>query len=210
MSLREGIRYVSWKQPIRPAALALLSGALLVLAGCVSPASPGASPASSTRTPEPSTSDATGTTTGTTIAGAGANVSREPNVTRPPNATFGKGDQPPGLESRLYDLVVAENRTAHAEARGLRLRNGSVLVVVELRPGSELPSEFDLTVRTRYENLVQVYAPVGDLVPIAEHENVSFVRTPREPAADALSTFPNPCSPTIPSGESSRSASYCS
>lgn len=217
MSVLVCIRYVSGSlaAPDRRGLVPVL-GALVVLAGCVSPGTPdGASPA----TPAPSTpTDAPGrSATATSNATPGANATSAPDVnvtlTHAPDATPGKGDQPDALESRLYGLVVAENRSAYAEARDLRLRNGSALVVVELHEGAAPPREFDLDVRTRYENLVRAFVPVDDLVPLAEHENVSFVRTPREAAPGSPSidsTHPHPCSPSYRTGVSSRSASYCS
>lgn len=209
MSVSAGIRYVFGRlaAPDQRGLVPVL-GALVVLAGCVSPGTPdGASPAA----PEPPTpTDAPGrSATATPNATPGANAT----LTHAPDATPGKGDQPDALESRLYGLVVAENRSAYAAARDLRLRNGSVHVVVELHEGKPLPREFDLDVRTTYENLVRAFVPVDDLVPVAEHGNVSFVRTPREAAPGSPSidsTHPHPCSPSYQTGESSRSASYCS
>lgn len=94
-----------------------------------------------------------------------------------------KESQPDALESSLYGLVAAENRTAYAETWDLTFRNGSVEVVVELRDGRQLPDEFDGSVQSRYENLVQATVSVDELVALSEHENVSFVRSPRR--ADA-------------------------
>lgn len=90
-------------------------------------------------------------------------------------------DQPPALESVLYGLVTAENRTAYAADRDLTLRDDKVRVVIELHSGTEVPPAFDVTVETRYENLVQAFVPVCELVPLSEHENVSFVRSPQQP-----------------------------
>lgn len=175
-----------------------LLGAVL-LAGCVSPGSPSSTTSAPSTSTAPTVESRTATTDipdGTTTDTLGSNAT----LTHGSNVTIGEGDQPAALESRLYGLVTAENRTAYAAARGLDLRNGSVLVVVELRPGRELPASFDVTVRSRYENLVQAFVPVGDLVPIAEHGNVSFVRTPHEPVTDApsLSTSPTSAPPDTP------------
>lgn len=91
-------------------------------------------------------------------------------------------DKPPeALDSRLYGLVTAENRSVYASNHSLRFENGSVLAVIELRPNRTLPTGFDGRVRARYDNLVQSEIPVCDLVPISEHRNVSFVRPPAEP-----------------------------
>jgi hypothetical protein len=98
----------------------------------------------------------------------------------------------PSLDSRLVGLLTADNRTAYADSHDLDLRNDSVLVVLELRPNRSLPTEFDVTVRARHENLVQARVPLDSLVTLAEHPNVSYVRPPREPAADSLSREDSP------------------
>lgn len=216
MSVSEGKWYLPGSRSPGRRGLVPVLGALVVLAGCVSPGAPdGASPETpSTPTDAPGRSAAT--TAGNATTGsdpAATTVVPDATLTHAPNVTPGKGDQPDALESGLYGLVVAENRSAYAATRDLRLRNGSVLVVVELHEGKPLPREFDLDVRTTYENLVQAFVPVDDLVPLAEHGNVSFVRTPREAAPGSPSvdsTHPHPCSLNYQTGESSRSASYCS
>lgn len=215
MSVAEGMRYVSRTPLGRSWQLLVLVGAVVLLAGCTT-----GDPATATRTPSTTTgsvaasTDAPGSTaapTGApdstaTTAAAGENRT----VVHAPTATLGKGDQPAALESRLYGLVTAENRTAYADSRRLDLRNGSVRVVVELRDGAELPASFDLTVESRYERLVQVFAPVDGLVPLADHGNVSYVRTPREaqPGEPSLHPIPQWLIHNSP-GESSRSRSYC-
>lgn len=97
----------------------------------------------------------------------------------------------PSLDSRLVGLVDAENRTRYADEHDLRVGNGSVLVVVELRENRSLPTSFDLDVDARHDRLVQVWTPIDRLVALAEHDDVSFVRPPREPVADSFSGFPH-------------------
>lgn len=82
----------------------------------------------------------------------------------------------------------AENHTRYAAEHDLRVRNGRVLAVVELRENRSLPIGFALDVDARHDRLVQAWTPIDRLVALAEHDNVSFVRPPREPAADSLDT----------------------
>lgn len=104
-------------------------------------------------------------------------------ATPSPTATDG-GEAPPtkhpSLESVLVRLIAAENRTAFAEEHDLRLRDGQVLVVIELVEGESLPDGFNVDVTTRHEEIVQAYVAIDELSAVAEHRNVSFVRTPRE------------------------------
>lgn len=104
-------------------------------------------------------------------------------VTPTPTVTDGGEASPtkhPSLESVLVRLIAAENRTAFAEDHGLRLRDGQVLVVIELVEGESLPDGFDVDVTASHDELVQAYVAVDELTALAEHRNVSFVRTPRE------------------------------
>jgi hypothetical protein len=107
----------------------------------------------------------------------------------------GSGDKVPGLESDLRGIVEAQNRTAYASENGLELNNGTVLVVVELSDGARMPSGFGTRTRNRNDGMVETYVPVGDLIELAGHENVSLVRKPREPLPD------DGVSRTTPEGE---------
>jgi hypothetical protein len=143
-------------------------GLLVVASGCVTVPSAPTTDAPTTTTPENTT------------------------TTEPTRAnTTDRPDQHPSLDSRLVGLLDAENRTRYADERDLRVRNGSVLVVVELRENRSLPSEFDLDVTARHDRLVQAWTPIDRLAALAAHENVSFVRPPREPVADSRSNHPH-------------------
>lgn len=150
--------------------LCIALGFLLLLAGCTSS---GPSPAGA------QTSTDAGTTPGATTDQGSCGPTQTPT-----SGSSESADQPAHLESILYGLVEAQNRTAYASSRNLKLRNDSVQVVVELRQGAGIPHEFDVEVESRHENLVQSYVRVCHLVPLSEHENVSFVRSPRRPAPD--------------------------
>jgi hypothetical protein len=84
----------------------------------------------------------------------------------------------PGLESVLARLVQSDNRTAFAEEHGLQVRDGRVLVVVELENGTDLPDGYDLNVTSRYGTEIQAYVAVDDLLALVEEEVVRVVRTP--------------------------------
>lgn len=156
--------------------LCVVLGFLLLLAGCTSSG--------------PSAAGNQTSTDAGTPAGVSADQGSCGPAQTPTSGSDESADPPAHLESILYGLVEAENRTAYASSRDLELRNDSVLVVVELREGAEVPREFDFEVEKRHENLVQSYVRVCHLVPISEHENVSFVRMPRRPAPDQPSADP--------------------
>lgn len=87
----------------------------------------------------------------------------------------------------LAGYLDADNRSAYADERGLRTRDGRVEVVVELRDGRSLPDAYDVTVTAAHDDLVQAYVAVEDLRALAADENVSEVRAPNRPATDAAS-----------------------
>lgn len=102
------------------------------------------------------------------------------DFTDTPTTIQQRGNKSGGLDSRFIGLVSAENRTAYALDHGLRLENDRVLALIELRMGTTFPSKFDIRIRARYENFLEGYVQVCDLVPISKHQNVSFVRPPTE------------------------------
>jgi hypothetical protein len=176
----------------RPGSLgyAPLLGLLVVVAGCVAPGGWSSEPDGVTSERATGTPEADGAT-GEPATGTPATDGGEPT---PGNgdSPVDKSSRPDALESSLYGLVTADDRAAYAETWNLNYRDGRVAVVVELQENRELPDEFDVEVRSRYEHLVQATVPVDELVALSEHENVSFVRRPREPATDALT----PSTPT--------------
>lgn len=145
-------------------------GVLVLLAGCIGVSPPTADEAGPTGLwGEPTSAQQFSTDCGSGTLAEGQTPA--PRSDKPPEA----------LDSRLYGLVTAENRSAYASDHDLRFENGSVLAVVELRPNRTLPAGFVMRVRARSGNLVQAEVPVCGLVPISEHRNVSFVRPPVEP-----------------------------
>jgi hypothetical protein len=94
---------------------------------------------------------------------------------------------PPGLESMLFDLVRASNRSAFADRHDLSYRDGAVLVVVELGDGESLPEGYATEVVDRRSGSVAAYVPVDDLVDLAGESAVDYVRTPRRAEPSSLS-----------------------
>lgn len=153
----------------RRPSLACVVCAVLILAGCSS------TDPSGTRSPS-----GVETTAGP-AAGAGCDGLDDPEAGN-------RTERPAGLESVLAGLVAADDRTAYADERGLALRNDSVEVTIELEDGADVPPGFDVSVVTRFEDLVQAFVPVCALVPLSEHGNVSFVRSPRRAIPEDPST----------------------
>lgn len=169
--------------------LGVLVSLLALSVGCTT------TPQDRAATSSATTSVTTGEVTGTadaevteTSTDAPTGTDEDPAIT---HATDASKDHP-SLDSRLVGLLNAENRTDYAASRDLDLRNGSVLVVVELRPNRSLPPDFDADVRARHENLVQAWVPLDELGVLADHANVRFVRPPHEPATDSPSMEDSP------------------
>lgn len=106
--------------------------------------------------------------------------STEATVSEAPSTVQGPKEGHPALESQLYGLATADDPEAYAAAHGIELRNGSVRVLIELDSGATMPEGDDLSVVTRSGDRVVAWVPVGQLVPLADHDNVSFVRRPVE------------------------------
>lgn len=161
-----------------PAAWARTGTVLLLLlsAGCSE-----AGDAGGAVTPTP-------TTVGTPAA-TDSTTSPTPTATATPDETG--DDAPPtrsgpaNLSSTLYGLTTAEDPAAYADTRGLAFRDGRVEVLVALSPGRDLPAGFDADSLARRGDAVRAAVPVASLVGLSEHPNVTAVREPPEPAADA-------------------------
>lgn len=85
---------------------------------------------------------------------------------------------PSELESVLYRLARADNRTRFGEEHGLELDDDRVLVMVELDDDTDIPDGYDLTVTSEYGTQVEAYATIDDLLPLVGEPGVRLVRTP--------------------------------
>ena len=84
------------------------------------------------------------------------------------------------LATPIQEVARSSDPEATAEARGLQTRDGRVLVVVEVRPDHDIPSDADVIVTSRTDEGVFAYVGYDDLESVASHRNVSIVRPPRE------------------------------
>lgn len=116
--------------------------------------------------------------TGTTAPSVGVDVTVAPAPTDQ-TTTAAKS---PNVSSTLLQLVDADDRAAFASAHGIDLRDGRVVVVVELRGRSTVPDGYDVTVQQTAtvdgETFVQALVPVDDVVPLAADPGVTYVRLP--------------------------------
>lgn len=85
------------------------------------------------------------------------------------------------LANPLPELVAADDRAAFAARRNLDVRDGEVLVLVELEPGGERPDEYLAEVTTEYRTMVVAWVAIDDLVDLALAADVRLVR-PEPPA----------------------------
>lgn len=102
------------------------------------------------------------------------------------NTTVASGSQ--YISSQLNEVIRASNSSDVAAENDVRFRNGTVLVVIELRSGankSVLP-ENSIDFIAESEMRVQGWVPVTDLVEIAELESVAFITTPKTPRQPSL------------------------
>lgn len=91
------------------------------------------------------------------------------------------------LDDRLVGLVEADDRSAYADSAELAYDDGRVLVVVELRTGSDLPATPPVNVENRHESLVEGRVAVDDLPALATAEAVEYVRPTRAPTTHGTS-----------------------
>lgn len=95
------------------------------------------------------------------------------------------GQVPPdGIEANLYGLTTAENVTAYAERYSYDIRDGAVLVDVELTEHGSFPADVPFDETRRGGSTVQGYVAIHDLRRLADAENVSFVRSPLQSTPD--------------------------
>ncbi|ESP88851.1 hypothetical protein K933_07137 [Candidatus Halobonum tyrrellensis G22] len=100
----------------------------------------------------------------------------------PPTATPA-ADGGDAVESRLVDLANAADPAAFADAHGIAYDDGRVTVVVTLREGRTLPTGYGAAATLAAGDTVEASVPVDEVRALAADENVTYVRTPREPNA---------------------------
>lgn len=112
------------------------------------------------------------------VAGCLGTASRRPTTTNRTEA--GTASRSSKLASLLHEIAQSSDPEATADARELQTRDGRVLVVIELRPDRDIPSNVDVVVTSRTEGGTFAYVEYDDLGTVASHRNVSRVRPPRE------------------------------
>lgn len=85
------------------------------------------------------------------------------------------------LESRLYDLTVAEDPATFAQTAGLFYENGATRVVIQLAaPDAESAflADYGAEVERYTSALIQARVPLEMLCPLADDDRVQSIRTP--------------------------------
>jgi hypothetical protein len=90
----------------------------------------------------------------------------------------------PKLESVLSQLASATNPQEFALAHNLYMVDGKVRVIIKLASDSSLLPDY-IVEETRYKNEVQILVPVEKIVALTLEGNVTFMRAPLKPYADA-------------------------
>jgi hypothetical protein len=87
------------------------------------------------------------------------------------------------LDSALYDLVVAEDWFAYADAKGIVLFGLGIEVVAEKLAGVAFPEAFVPCIVSETDRLAKLVLPIDQLVPLAKQGGVGYVRLPLQPVA---------------------------
>lgn len=86
-------------------------------------------------------------------------------------------DKPPsGLDTTLYELVQADNRTAFAATHQLSLHDQTVMVEIRLRENRSIPDSPALTVTDRYDRVIEARVNVDGLISLANDESIAQIR----------------------------------
>lgn len=113
----------------------------------------------------------------------GSTESPDGQATAVPSTTTAAPTPSARIDSELRGLREATNRTEYARTHGLTLDNGSVEVVAVLKPGTDPPSSIGQLELVHDEEAVMT-VPVDRIGSLADHRNVTYVRTPNRPVAD--------------------------
>jgi len=95
-----------------------------------------------------------------------------------------KGPPPPqgaAIDSALYDLMIAENWFAEADACGITMAGLRVEVVAEKTLGARIPERFAVYVVGETENAAKLLIPIEQLVLLARSGGIGYVRLPYQP-----------------------------
>jgi len=84
----------------------------------------------------------------------------------------------PDLAPVLTAVITADDPAQFAKDQGYTVQNGAIEVVVDMRPGTELPRERVVSVVSSYENRYSVFVRFEDLLHLARHDKVTSVRPP--------------------------------
>jgi hypothetical protein len=87
------------------------------------------------------------------------------------------------LDSVLYNLVVAEDWFAYADAKGIVLSGLRIEVVAEKVAGVAFPEAFVPYIVSETDRLAKLVLPLDQLVPLAKEGGVGYVRLPLQPVA---------------------------
>ncbi len=85
------------------------------------------------------------------------------------------------IQQMLYELVAARDPQAAAERLGFDSYLMVRVVLVLADPEAELPEGFTIYVERRVEDEVQALVPVEQLLKLAEHPQIKYIRAPVKP-----------------------------
>lgn len=89
---------------------------------------------------------------------------------------------PSSLDSTLYELVTSDNPKQYIKKHGLERKRDSVLVAIELQPEANPPETLIESIEVEQNDTVLAYVKIDNLLELAAHDAVSYVRPPERGA----------------------------
>ncbi len=93
----------------------------------------------------------------------------------------------PSLQGQLFELATEQGVNSSGSRGNLTVENGQVQIVIEVQEATSTDvlqwavKALGGRVETKHEALVQAWIPVGELLTLAEHPRVTFIRAPVQP-----------------------------
>ncbi len=95
-----------------------------------------------------------------------------------------KSEAPPAgvaIDSKLFNLMIAPDWLAYANSQGLERIGLRVTVVAEKIPAGVISEEFEEYIVSETETLAKLLLPIEDLVRLASHSSIDYLRPPYYP-----------------------------
>ncbi len=85
------------------------------------------------------------------------------------------------IQRQLFELAVSESPEEYAKTQGLEAFWVVRVVLVLASPEAEVPEGFRVVVEERFGKEVEALVAVEDLLELAKHPDVAYIRSPVKP-----------------------------